>query len=73
MQSYNSAPPAMNGGYQPPFSGYPQQQPPNVVVAGQPGEEPKKSKLSKIGGKVGNAAAGGLGFGAGAGVSFLLD
>lgn len=58
MQSYNSAPAAP--GYQP------QPQPPTTVILQQ--EDPKKkSKFGKIGGTVGNAAAGGLGFGAGAG------
>lgn len=76
MNSYNSAPP---------FTGYPQQPqggpsspPPATTVVVQelgPDGQPikKKNKFGKIGSTVGNAAAGGLGFGAGAGQSQLLD
>lgn len=72
MQSYNSAPP---------FPGYPQSPqggppPANVVVVqgGDPNDPQakKKSKFGKIGGTVGNAAAGGLGFGAGAGKCIFI-
>lgn len=68
MNSYNSAPP---------FPGYPQQPqggpssepPPAAVQELGPDGQPikKKNKFGKIGSTVGNAAAGGLGFGAGAG------
>lgn len=67
MPSYNSAPP-YNGGYQP----QPMQQTPETVVVVQgdpndPNAPKKKNKFGKLGSTMGNAAAGGVGFGAGAG------
>lgn len=72
MQSYNSAPP-FTGYPQPPQGGPP---PANVVVVqgGDPNDPQakKKSKFGKLGSTMGNAAAGGVGFGAGAGTYSLV-
>lgn len=78
MQSYNSAPPFTgypsqpgNPAAEPSTSGAVQQQQVEMGPDGQPIK--KKNKFGKIGSTVGNAAAGGLGFGAGAGECFSIS